>query len=151
MRCYVPTVLCCFLPFAARANPVIIDGTSLLALCIAAFWAFVVEAGIVALLLAFRGMAPLRVFGAYFVINLAVFLFVFEPLLERRWLPVPGLEAVVVGIDALGIKFLASRSPLQGEGFAEVSWFRALVVSGFGNAASYLIGYFAAQKPWVVE
>src|SRR5437773_11029462 len=69
MRRCIPLLLCLLAPLTASANPVQIDGTSLLAFCIVAFLAFVVEAGIVALLLAFRGLAPLRAFAAYFIGN----------------------------------------------------------------------------------
>jgi len=150
MRRCIPFSLCLFVPLTASANPVQIDGTSLLAFCIVAFWAFVVEAGIVALLLAFRGLAPLRAFAAYFIGNALIFFFVFQPLLGREWLPIPALESLVVLIDALMIKFLVSLEVLHGDAYAGVSWFRAIVVSGFGNAASYFIGYIASRKPWEV-
>jgi hypothetical protein len=77
----------------ASANPVILNPSSLLAFCVVAFWAMVVEAGVVALLLAFRDAAALPVFVAYFILNGAVFLFLFQPLLVgSRSLPVPVLE-----------------------------------------------------------
>ena len=47
-------------PAAAHANPVVLNPSSLLAFCIVAFRAVVVEAGVVPLL-AFRGAAALRV------------------------------------------------------------------------------------------
>ena len=150
MRRCIPLLLCLLAPLTASANPVQIDGTSLLAFCIVAFWAFVVEAGIVALLLAFRGLAPLRAFAAYFIGNALIFFFVFQPLLGREWLPIPALESLVVLIDALMIKFLVSLEVLQGDAYAGVSWFRAILVSGFGNAASYFVGYIASRKPWEV-
>jgi hypothetical protein len=94
MRRYVPIGLCLLLPLTARANPYTLDPSSLLAFGVVAFWAFVVEAGVVALLLTFSGLAPLRIFGGYFVTNLAVFCFIFYPLLRR--VPMPVLEALVV-------------------------------------------------------
>ena len=150
MRRCIPLLLCLLAPLTASANPVQIDGTSLLAFCIVAFWAFVVEAGIVALLLAFRGLAPLRAFAAYFIGNALIFFFVFQPLLGRETLPIPALELLVVLIDALMIKFLVNLEVLQGDGYAGVSWFRAILVSGFGNAASYFVGYIASRRPWEV-
>jgi hypothetical protein len=56
-------------PFVAIANAVMVNPSSLLAFCIVAFCAAVVDAGVVALLLAFRGVAALPVFVAYFVPN----------------------------------------------------------------------------------
>jgi len=150
MRRCIPLLLCFLAPLTASANPVQIDGTSLLAFCIVAFWAFVVEAGIVALLLAFRGLAPLRAFASYFIGNALIFFFVFQPLLGREWLPIPALGLLVVLIDALMIKSVVSLVVLQGDGYAGVSWLRAIVVSGFGNAASYFVGYIASRKPWEV-
>ncbi len=99
---------------------------------------------------AFRGLAPLRAFAAYFIGNALIFFFVFQPLLGREWLPIPALESLVVLIDALMIKFLVSLEVLQGDAYAGVSWFRAVLVSGFGNAASYFVGYIASRKPWEV-
>ena len=150
-RKHVVFVLFLFAPLAARANPVSIDGTSLLAFCIVAFWAFVIEAGVVALFLAFRGMAPLRLFSAYFVANVLVFFFVFQPLLAREWLPVPAIELLVVLIDGLAIKFLTGLGPLQGDDYSAVSWSFALIASAFGNSASYFVGAIASHKPWIQE
>ena len=53
---------------------------------------------------------------------------------------------LVVLIDALMIKFLVNLEVLQGDGYAGVSWFRAILVSGFGNAASYFVGYIANRN-----
>jgi hypothetical protein len=136
-------------PSIASANPVMLNPSSLLAFCVVAFWAMVVEAGVVALLLAFRGAAALPVFGGYFVLNGAVFLFLFQPLITgSRSLPVPVLEAMVVMVDAAAIKLLLSLNPFQADGYRGVSWFRSIVISGIGNALSYLVGYIATRRPW---
>src|ERR1035441_4762349 len=76
------TAICLLIPLAASANPVMLKPSSLIAFYVVAFWAFVVEAGIIALLLTFRGVASLRVFIAYFIANAAVFFVLFEPMLE---------------------------------------------------------------------
>ena len=136
-------------PLVASANPVILNPSSLLAFYIVAFWAFVVEAGVVALLLAFRGIAPLRVFMAYFVANAAVFFFLFQPLLEgSSSLPVLALEALVVLIDGLVIKLLVTLAAFQGDNYRGVGWLRSTLISGIGNGLSYFVGYIATQKPW---
>jgi len=140
----------CFLPLKTLGNPVVLNPSSLLAFWFVAFWAAVVEAGLVALLLAFRGLQPTRAFGAYLLINAAVFLFLFLPLLDRRW-PVPVLESVVVLLDALAIKLLASLGPFQSERYGGVSWWYALIVSLTGNGASYFVGLVANQKPWELK
>jgi len=140
---------CAFTPSVASANPVILNPSSLLAFCVVAFWAMVVEAGVVSLLLAFRGAAALPVFVASFILNGAVFLFLFQPLLVgSRTLPVPVLEGMVVLIDGAVIKLLVTLSPFQGDSYSGVSWFRSLVTSGMGNALSYLVGYIATRRPW---
>ena len=56
----------------------------------------VVESGVVALILAFQGVAALPVVVAQFVVNGAMFLFSFQALPGGRSLPVPELEAVMV-------------------------------------------------------
>jgi hypothetical protein len=50
-----------------------------------------VEAGVVALVLAFQGVAALPVVVAQFVVNGAMFLFSFQALPGARSLPVPKL------------------------------------------------------------
>jgi hypothetical protein len=58
----------------------------------------VVEAGVLALMLAFQGVAALPVGVDQFVVNGAMFLFLFQALPGGRSLPVPDLEAVMVVI-----------------------------------------------------
>ena len=53
-------------------------------------------AGVVAVMLAFQGVAALPVVVAQFVVNGAIFLFLFQALTGGRSLPVPELEAVMV-------------------------------------------------------
>ena len=151
-RCVQRRILvatCCLLPLTVMANPVMIDGTSLLAFVIVAFWAFVVETGIVALLLAFRGLQPLRIFMIYFAVKVVVFLFLFQPLLEHDW-PIPILEFFVVCINGLTIKILAGFEALQSDNFSGFSWLSAATISLVGNVVSYFIGLIASQKPWEV-
>jgi hypothetical protein len=150
LRRNIVLVFCLFAPGIASANPVILNGSSLIAFCIVAFWAFVLESGIVALLLAFRGMAPVKMFGAYFLTNILIFFFIFQPLLNREWLPLPLLELFIVALDGLAIKFLAWVVTLQGDAFAGVSWLRSFVISFFGNATSYFVGCIATHKPWII-
>lgn len=136
-------------PSLASANPVILNPPSLIAFCVVAFWAMVVEAGVVALLLAFQGVATLQVFAAYFILNGAVFLFLFQPLLMgNRSIPLIALEAMVVVIDGVVIKLLVALSPFQGDGYRGVGWVRSLVASGIGNALSYAVGSIASRRPW---
>ena len=52
-----------------------------------------VEAGVVALMLAFQGVAALRVGVAQFIANGAMFLFLFQALPGGRSLPMPELES----------------------------------------------------------
>jgi hypothetical protein len=148
-RCVILLVL--LAPVAAQANPYILNEKSLLAFGVVAFWAFIVEAGVVALILLCRGLAPLRFFGAYFVANALVFFFVFQPLVGREWLPLVVLELIVVLIDAAVIKFLARFSSLQGEGFSRISWLYAITSSGIGNLLSFFVGYLISHKPWIYK
>jgi len=91
---------CLLLPTLASANPVMLNPCSLLAFYVVVFWSFVVEARVVALLLAFQDAARLRVFTAYFVANAAVFFFLFQPLLMGSNTPqVLALEALVVLLE----------------------------------------------------
>ena len=146
------TYSCLFLPLVARANPVMLNPSSLMAFCVVVFWSFVVEAGVVALLLAFRGAAPLRFFMAYFAANAAVFIFLFQPpLMGSSNPPVLVLEVLVVLIDGLIIKLLATLNTFQGDDYRGVSWLRSTVISGIGNGLSYFIGYVATQRPWEIH
>ena len=115
MRRGIFILLCVLTPMVARANPYILNPSSLIAFGVVAFWALIVEAGLVALLLAWVGLAPLRMFGAFFFTNAAVFLLVFWPLQQRVALPV--LEALVVAIDAVSIKLLSKIAVFQGDSY----------------------------------
>ena len=110
MRRWTIIFVCLAVPLAAHANPVILNPSSLLAFAFVAFAALVVEAGVVALVLAFAGIAPWRFFVGFFFANLAVFLFVFCPLLEHKTVPWFVLEILVVVIDAVAIKLLSIAS-----------------------------------------
>jgi hypothetical protein len=144
------TAVCLLVPLVASANPVILNPASLIAFYVVALWAFVVEAGVVALLLAFRGIDPLRVFLAYFIANASVFFCLFQPLLEGSSRPpVLALEALVVLVDGLAIKLLVTLVAFQGDNYRGVSWLRSTVISGIGNTLSYFVGYIATQTPWI--
>lgn len=137
------------LPVIARANPVMIDGQSLLAFGVVAFWALVIESGIATLAFVSSGVLIVPSFGTFVIANVLLFLFGFLPLTGRvsLWFLEPG----VVLVDALLLKLLASAPFLQGGSFIGVSWRRALVASLLGNLASFFIGVLAAGAPWVVH
>ena len=141
MRKRIFIAFVCLMPLAAIANPYSLDLGSSISLWIVLFFAFLVEAGIITLLLAFRGIEVLPVFVAYTVINAAVF-FLFRPLSEREW-PVWVLELLVTIVDATVIKFLVSVPAMQGARFGGVSYLRAVVVSAVGDGASYFVGFLA--------
>ena len=79
------------MPFALKANPVSIDGQSLMAFGIVAFWALVIESAIATMALISRGVLILPVFGTLVIANLGVFLLAFLPLSGRvpLWLLEP--------------------------------------------------------------
>lgn len=137
------------MPLIARANPVQIDGQSLIAFGIVAFCALVVESGIVTLAMVSSGVLVVPAFITLTLANMALFLFAFLPLTERvsLWLLEPG----VVIADGVLIKLVASAPFLQGSGFLGVSWRRALVASLLGNTASFFVGVLASGAPWIVH
>jgi hypothetical protein len=136
-------------PWIACANPVMIDGQSLIAFGIVAFWALVIESSIATLTLVSSGVLIVPSFGTLVIANVALFLFAFFPLTGRvsLWILEPG----VVIADALLIKLVASAPFLQGGSFVGVSWRRALVASFLGNTASFFVGVIASGAPWVVH
>jgi hypothetical protein len=138
-------------PLVAGANPVTIDGTSLIASCVVGFWAFIVEAGLVALLLTFSGADTIRVFLGYWLTNALVFFLFFHPVLsmEEVRIPLLAVELMVVVLDGGAIKLLMRFGQFQGDGFTGVSWWRALSISAVGNAASYFVGYLCFKQPWI--
>ena len=69
----------------------------------------VVEPVVVALDLAFQGVAALPVIVARFVVNGARFLFLFQALPGGRSLPVPELEAVMVVTVSAEARFRRRR------------------------------------------
>ena len=58
MRRWVFIVICVLLPMVVRANPYIVNPSSLIAFGVVAASALIVEAGVVALLRAFAGLCP---------------------------------------------------------------------------------------------
>ena len=147
MKLRLSILLLCLFPVIAYANPVMIDGTSAIAFSIVAFWALVVESGIVTLTLVSCGILILPAFISLAVANIAVFLFAFLPL--NGHVSVWVLEAGVVVADGLLIKIVTAAPFLQGGGFVGVSWRRAFVASLLGNTASFFVGVLAAGAPWI--
>jgi len=137
------------IPLALRANPVMVDGQSLIAFGIVAFWALVIESGIATLVLGSCGVLILPVFGTLVIANVGVFLLAFLPLTGRvsLWLLEPG----VVLVDAMMIKLVASAPVFQAGNYVGVSWSRGLMASLLGNAASYFIGLIGSYTPWIVH
>jgi hypothetical protein len=137
------------MPCIVRANPVIIDGESLIAFAIVAFWALVIESGVATLALASRGILIVPSFITLVLANITVFLFAFLPLTSRvsLWILEPG----VVLVDALAIKLFTSGDLLQGSAFLGISWRRALLASLLGNATSFFIGVIGSRAPWIVH
>lgn len=126
-----------------------VDGQSLIAFGIVAFWALVIESGIVTLVLGSCGVLILPVFGTLVIANVGVFLLAFLPLTGRvsLWL----LESGVVLVDAMMIKLVASAPVFQAGNYVGVSWSRGLMASLLGNAASYFIGLIGSHTPWIVH
>jgi hypothetical protein len=149
MRALIAIAVLVFLPLIARANPVSIDGQSLIAFGIVAFWALVIESGIATLVLVSSGLLIVPWFAMLIAANVGLFLFGFLPLTGRvsLWLLEPG----VVLADALLLKLLASAPFLQGDEFVGVSWRRALVASILGNASSFFIGVIGSGAPWIMH
>lgn len=147
MRSRRAIIVLLMFPVIARANPVMIDGQSLIAFGIVAFWALVIESGIATLALASSGLLIVPSFGTLLIANVALFLFGFLPLTSRvsLWLLEPG----VVLADALLLKLVASAPFLQGVEFVGVTWRRALVASLVGNASSFFIGVIGSGAPWI--
>jgi hypothetical protein len=135
------------IPVIAYANPVSIDGQSLIAFAIVAFWALVIESGLATLVLVSCGPLIVPLFGTLVIANVLVFLFAFLPLSGRisLWLLEPG----VVLADALFIKLVSSLPFVQGGQFLGVTWRRCLVASLLGNTASFFVGVLASGAPWI--
>jgi hypothetical protein len=135
------------LPLVACANPVSINGQSLIAFAIVAFWALVMESGIVTLSVVSCGVLIVPAFITLILANAGLFLFAFLPLSGRvsLWLLEPG----VVLADAALLKLVAAAPFLQGGGFLGVSWRRALLAALLGNAASFFVGVLVGGAPWI--
>src|SRR6266404_166277 len=93
MRARVFIAVLSIMPLAVRANPVAVDGQSLIAFAIVAFWALVIESGIVTLALLSCGVLIVPSFVTLILANVAVFLFAFLPLTNHLslWLLEPAV------------------------------------------------------------
>jgi hypothetical protein len=149
MRARLAIAVFLMFPIIAWANPVMIDGQSLIAFGIVAFWALVIESAIATLTLVSSGVLIVPLFATLTVANVGVFLFAFLPLTSRvpLWLLEPG----VVLADALLIRLVASAPFLQSGDFVGVTWRRTLIASLLGNAASFFVGVIGSGAPWVVH
>ena len=128
------------------ADPIVVSPGSIVAFYIVVATALVVETGIVSALLAFRGVAPLNLFFGYLVTNVAVYLLVFGLpfFVEPSFVFLK--EMLVILLDGLSIKFLVSFPVFQGDNYRNVTWRLALLISGIGNAVSYIIGEIAKHQ-----
>jgi len=135
-----------FIPLAVRGNPVSLNGQSMIAFGVVAFWALVIESGIATLTLLPTGIAIVPSFVFLSTANIAVFASAFVPLSDHisLWILEPG----VVVADAFCIKILTATTVLQGPNFLEVTWQRAFVASALGNTASFFVGVIGSQSPW---
>ncbi len=149
MRFRVSIALLWLVPVIALANPVAVDGQSLIAFAVVAVWALIIESGIATLALSSTGILMVPTCGTLTIANIGLFLFAFMPLSNQVSLWV--LEPGVVLADAILIKFIASASFLQGGDYVGVGWRRVLVASALGNAASYFIGVLGSQSPWLIR
>lgn len=148
MRARLSILACWLIPFIASANPIAINGQSVLAFSVVAFWALVIESGIVTLAMVSRGIVIVPAFIILIAANVVIFVVAFLPLSARfsLWILEPG----VVLVDAALIKLVLAVPFLQGGGFLGVSWRRAFLASLLGNAASFFVGVIAGGAPWVM-
>lgn len=144
MRRWSIIAACVLIPMAARANPYALNPSSLIAFGVVAISALFVEAAIVSLILTFAGIAPVRMLLAFLFANIVIFLFVFVPLQHR--IVLPGLELMIVVIDAVAIKLLSMLSGLQNDSYRNVGWIFATFASLIGNAASFCVGMMATGE-----
>jgi hypothetical protein len=123
---------------SAFANPVIdpVTGTYFIIVLSSALG---VEVALMAIILFFCNMEPVRSFFALLGGQLVVYFVIFQPILsEADSLLVA--EAVVVAADSAFIKLLSSFETFQTEDFKGLKWRTALICSAVGNALSYYIG-----------
>ncbi|MBL9167472.1 MAG: hypothetical protein JNN07_06995 [Verrucomicrobiales bacterium] len=145
----VITVMLLMVPLVASANPVMVDGQSLLAFSVVALCALVIESGMVTLTLASCGLFIVPAFITSIFLNVGFFLLGFVPLSDRvsLWILEPG----VVLADAILIKLMSAIPILQDAGFEGVGWRRALLASLLGNTSSFFVGVILCGAPWVVH
>ena len=127
-------------PAVACANPVVLGAPTFVTFWAIVFFALVVESGIAALITTFSGVSPVPMFVGLLAANFIVYFFGFLPVLEADKLPLPALECAVIAVDATFIKLLSAMDTFQGDSFIRLSWLRALLAAGAGNAFSYFVG-----------
>ena len=112
MRTRFHTAMVLLIPTIACANPVLVDGQSLIAFGVVAFWALVIESGIATLALVSCGTLIIPLFGMLVVSNVLVFLFAFLPLSGRvsLWLLEPGVIIAMRCVSSWSPHFLSFRA-----------------------------------------
>ena len=63
-------------------------------------------------------------------------------------MPLVPLEALVLCIDAVIIKLLASLGSFQQDEFRGVTWACAGILAAVGNSLSFLVGVVTSGSPW---
>jgi hypothetical protein len=124
---------------AAFANPISFDPIGTGSFVIVVGSALLVEACLTALLLFFCHMDLTRSFFALLGGNVAIYLFLFLPLLSEVH-SVLAAEAVIVAADGAYIKILSTFEPFQMEEFKGLKWRTAFICAAVGNAMSYFVG-----------
>jgi hypothetical protein len=137
---WIVIVLLFCLTGTAYANPIIVyDPLNILAYVLVLGSAFVIEAGIVTLILLFWGTDPKPVYKALIVGNLAIYFVVFLPLLDftsKVWIA----EGVIVGLDGLMIKMITLFETFQDDTFRPLRWGYAFLIAAVGNVVSFYVG-----------
>ena len=149
MRRWLFTITGVLIPLVVKAGPFEIHSSSMTVVGLASLLALIAEAGIVALVLNFAGLRPIRIFLGFLLASIAVFVLVFWPLRER--LPLAALEMLVAAIDAISIWLLSRVPAFQGKSYRRLGWIFAGIASLIGNASAFCVGVMASGHIWFWE
>ena len=143
MKKWAVLILTLYPAAAAFANPVV-DPIGAGSFIIVVGSALLVETCLTAIILFFCHMDVTRSFFALLGGNVAIYVFLFQPLLSGIH-SVLAAEAVIVAADGAYIKMLSLFEPFQAEDFKGLKWRTVFICSAVGNALSYFVGTIIAK------
>ncbi|OQA02541.1 MAG: hypothetical protein BWY69_01023 [Planctomycetes bacterium ADurb.Bin401] len=126
-------------PSILYANPIVFDPFGSIRAILVVGSMLWMEAVILTFILCFFRLEIVPLFFALFAGNLAIYFFIFSPILTESD-NVLMAEIAIVAVDGIFIKLISRMDFFQMEDFTGLKWHTAFICALIGNALSYYVG-----------